>query len=69
MIQVHLYHNGSMRIFYFNNLLDGLIWLENKLFDYIVIDNETTVKCEDISHYIDKLNTYSKKTYGAYYTR
>lgn len=69
MVDIKLYYNNTMRQFYFNVLLDGLLYLENKLFDYIIIDNEITVSCDGISAYIDKLNAYCKEIYGYSYNR
>lgn len=64
MVDVKVYTNGVMTQYYFNVLLDGLVWLERQLFDYIIIDNDEKVTCDEISLYIDKLNTYCSTVYG-----
>lgn len=52
MVNIKVYHNGSMRQFNFYNLLDGMKWLETHvMIDYIIIDNETTVTWEEWDRY------------------
>ena len=65
MVDIKVYCNNKMRQFHFNNLLDGMRWLETHvLIDYIVIDNETIVTWEEWDYYFEKLNNFCKEIYG-----
>ena len=69
MVIVQVFCNGETKEYTFNNLLDGLHWLKvtNVVFDYIVIDYETTVTFEEFDGYFDKLNDFCRKVYGYHY--
>lgn len=64
-----VYTDGKMRKFIFNYVLDGLVYLENKLFDYIIIDDEEKVTCDQITYKIQQLNDYCWKMYGYKYDK
>jgi hypothetical protein len=68
MVDVKVYHNDTIRQYYFHDLLTGMKWLESHVsIDYIVIDNETTVTWEEWDSYVDRLNVYCKEVYGYSY--
>ena len=66
---VQVFHNGKMKEYIFNNLLHGLRWLKvkNVAFDYIIVDDETTVTFDEFDAYFDKVNDFCRKIYGTYY--
>ena len=69
MIQVQLCHNGVTTIHTFTNLLDGLYRLKvvQAVFDYIIIDNDTTVLFAEFDAYFAQLNDYCRRVCGMWY--
>lgn len=69
MVYVQMFHNDKMKEFTFNNLLDGLHWLKvtNAVFDYIIIDYDTTVTFTEFDNYFNKVNNFCNKVYGYCY--
>lgn len=71
MVSVQVFNNGNVQELYFNELLDGLVYLERQYqeFDYIIIDDDRKVYFDALSSYIDSVNEFCKKVYGYYYDR
>lgn len=68
MIDIKVYYNNQMRQFYFNNLLDGMKYLETHVkIDYIVIDDDRIVTWEKWHIFFEELNNFCKEVYGYSY--
>lgn len=66
--KIELYKNNTLiRKFYFYELLDGLVYIKNIDFDYIIVDDELTVKKFEFRRYLKTINDYYKKVYGVCY--
>lgn len=69
MTYIKVFHNDTVKEYHFHKLLDGLHWLKttNAVFDYIIIDEETTVHFDEFNAYYNQVNEFCRKVYGTYY--
>ena len=66
--KIEIYKNNTLiRRFYFYNLLDGLHYIANLDFDYIIVDDERTIKRFEFRRYFETINDFYKRVYGTWY--